>query len=169
MADYNKILQKFFGAVACNYIVTDADWVILRTFGEITIDDDVWARWTRMYHDDPIEGMNMKWEIADKRSGQYYKVSTAAVEDDGEMFLVHELYDVSDYAIIFHDLSSYSRMWRAMSMCQSDLINVLTDKLTGGVKRFFLCFYIIYLNQLGFHLSCHASFFHATTTRSMPA
>ena len=131
MADYNKILQKFFGAVACNYIVTDADWVILRTFGEITIDDDVWARWTRMYHDDPIEGMNMKWEIADKRSGQYYKVSTAAVEDDGEMFLVHELYDVSDYAIIFHDLSSYSRMWRAMSMCQSDLINVLTDKLTG--------------------------------------
>lgn len=131
MADYDKIMQTFFKTVDSDYVITDADWNILRTFGDIDIDDDRWNHWTRMYREDPVEGMNMKWEIADKSTGEYYKVSSAEVKDGGESFLVHELYDVSDYATIFQDLSSYSRMWRTMSMCQRDLINVLTDKLTG--------------------------------------
>ena len=131
MANYDSILQKFFSTTDSNYVITDAAWNILYTSESLHIDEDQWSRWTRMNHEEAVDGLDMEWEIADKNNGLYYKVRSKVIEDEGEKFIVHRLYDVSDYASIFQDLSSYSRMWRTMTMCQRDLMNVLTDKITG--------------------------------------
>ena len=130
MANYDSILQKFFSTTDSNYVVTDAAWNILYISDSLKIDDEQWMRWTRMNHEENVDGLDMEWEIADKGNGLYYKVRTKTVEDEGENYIVHRLFDVSDYANIFQDLSSYSRMWRTMTMCQRDLMNILTDKIT---------------------------------------
>ena len=132
MANYDRILQRFFRTTDSNYVITDAAWKILYTSDAIKIDDEQWFRWTRMNHDESADGLDMEWEIADKNNGLYYKIRSKAIEDEGENYIVHRLIDVSDYANIFQDLSSYSRMWRTMTMCQRDLMNILTDdKITG--------------------------------------
>ena len=131
MANYDSILQKFFSVTDSSYVITDTAWKILYTSDSLQIDDDQWSRWTRMNYDESVDGLDMEWEIADKNNGLYYKIRSKMVEDEGENYIVHRLIDVSDYANIFQDLSSYSRMWRTMTMCQRDLMNILTDKITG--------------------------------------
>ena len=131
MANFDLILQTYFESSAVgNYIVTDTKWKILYCKGSILIGEDQWKRWCRLYSEDPTENLDMEWEIAEKDKGLYYRVRTKEIVIDRESFLVHQITDVSDFASIFQDLSSYSRMWRTMSTCQSDLMNVLSDPLT---------------------------------------
>lgn len=130
MANYDKILQRYFESAIGNYIITDTAWNILYCKGSLLIGADRWKRWTRLYCEDTTEDLDIEWEIAEKDNGLYYRVRTKEIREEGESFLVHQVYDVSDFANIFHDLSSYSRMWRTLSTCQSDLMSILSDHLT---------------------------------------
>lgn len=129
-ADYDLILQKYFESVVGNYIVTDTSWKVLYCKGSLLIGEEQWKRWCRLYSSDPTENLDMDWEIAEKDKGLYYRVRTKEIVTEEDRFLVHQITDVSDFASIFQDLSSYSRMWRRLSTCQSDLMNVLSDPLT---------------------------------------
>lgn len=130
MANYDRILQRYFESAIGNYLITDTSWKLLYCKGSLLIGEDQWNRWSKLYHDDPTEDLDIEWEIAEKGNGLYYRVRTKEIRDGNESYLVHQVYDVSDFANIFHDLSSYSRMWRTLSTCQADLMSILSDQLT---------------------------------------
>ena len=131
MPNFDSILQEYCKSLVGDLIVTDTDWNILFKTGSIDIPDESWIKWTRRYIGDPTDGFNEEWEVAEKDTGNYFRVYSREVIDEEVPYLVHQITDVSDYATIFKNLSSYSRSWRTLSTCQSDLMNVLTDKLTG--------------------------------------
>ncbi len=131
ISEFDKILQKYFKSLVGELIVTDAQWNILYKTGTVDIDEEHWNKWCKRYLDDSTEGLEVEWEVADKETDTYYRVFSKEIAEKGEKYLVHQITDVSDYAVIFKNLSAYSRSWRTLSTCQSDLMNVLTDKLTG--------------------------------------
>ena len=131
MPNFDKILQHYFKSLVGDIIITDANWKILYKTGSIDVSEESWNKWCRRYVGDEVDGFCEEWEVAEKDTGHYFRVNSIEIKDDGTSYLVHQIADVSDYASIFKNLSSYSRSWRTLSTCQSDLMNVLTDKLTG--------------------------------------
>ena len=118
MENIDRVLQKFINSSDGEFIVTDTLWKILFKSGVIDIDTEKWERWVRLYKDDPTDGLDMDWEIADKDSGTYYKAYTKEVSVEDSRYLVHHVIDVSDYAEIFQDLSAYSRMAYSFRMSE---------------------------------------------------
>ena len=131
MADFEKMLHKYFRTVVGNVIITDSSWTGLYRVGDIGIEEEQWLRWCNLFLGDPVEGMDEEWEVADKDNDKYYRIHTMELAEEEDRYFLHLISDVSDYATIFKNLSSYSKGWRILSTCQSDLMNVLTDKLTG--------------------------------------
>ena len=127
MRDYSDILNRFINDGTGEYIITDTEWNIVYKTGDIDIDDNKWSVWNRPYREDATDGLSLNWEVADKSSGQYYSVHSRDIVDEGVHFLVHHIYDISDFAGLFHDMTSYSREWHMLSTCQSDLIGALSD------------------------------------------
>ncbi|MBR3532663.1 MAG: diguanylate cyclase [Clostridiales bacterium] len=139
MENIDRVLQKFINSSDGEFIVTDTLWKILFKSGVIDIDTEKWERWVRLYKDDPTDGLDMDWEIADKDSGTYYKAYTKEVSVEDSRYLVHHVIDVSDYAEIFQDLSAYSRGWRTLSECQKGLIRRISGKVAD-------CLYVLINN-----------------------
>lgn len=129
MSQYEGVLQKFYKNTVGEVIITDTNWRILYATGKLDFAFIRWDKWCHLYKDDPTIDLDMEWEIADKDDDLYYKVHSKEIIDEGVHYLVHQIVDVSDYAGIFQELSSYSRGWKILSLCQRDLINVLADDL----------------------------------------
>ena len=130
MNEYDEILGQSLDQLEGALIVTDEKWNILHKTGTVSAIDEHWAKWSKRFMDDPTDDLNIEWEIADKEDDVYFRVYSKSVKHDGRSFLIHQLFDVSDYGHIFQDLSSYSRMWRTLNTCQSDLMKVLAEPLT---------------------------------------
>lgn len=131
MADYEKMLQKYFKSVVGNVLITDESWQPLYVVGDLPGNKDHWFKWCSMFLGEPVEGLDEEWEVADKDKGRYYRIHTMELSEEEGRYFLHLVSDVSDYATIFKNLSSYSKGWRVLSTCQSDLMNVLNNKLTG--------------------------------------
>ena len=119
------LIKKCIGSGVGEFLVTDVDWNILYRTNTLSFEEEQWKKWAMIYRTDQFEDSD--WEIVDKDSGRYYRGRTFSTEEDGERYYVHHIYDVSDYAGLFRDLSAYSGEWRAMSECQKDII----DNLSG--------------------------------------
>ncbi len=123
--DPEKIIQKCIASGIGEFLVTDIEWNILYRTETLPIDEKQWEKCALIYGTGVFEDSD--WEIVDKDSGRYYRARTFAVTQDGEKYFVHHVYDISDYADLFRDLSVYSGEWRTMSECQKDII----DNLNG--------------------------------------
>ena len=117
------LIKKCIGSGIGEFLVTDVDWNILYRTNTLSFDVKQWKKWALIYKTDLFEDSD--WEIVDKESDRYYRARTFATEENGERYFVHHIYDVSDYAGLFRDLSVYSGEWRAMSECQRDIIDNL--------------------------------------------
>ena len=114
-------------------------------------DDDEWDKWARINRDEVPDDKGLDWEIADKESDRYYKVHSFLDVYHGEKSIVHHIYDVSDYAGLFRELSEYTREWQMMSSCQSDLIRKLADDPCGclsiAVRYFDVEYAVLYVDR----------------------
>lgn len=108
-------------------VITDNSWRMIYRNHALSFSDEQWEKWARIYREDVIDGSGVEWEIADKENGQFYKVHTFMIRDRDDSRLIHHVYDISDYAEMFRELSVYSREWRTVADCQSDIICSLSD------------------------------------------
>lgn len=123
----DSIFGKFISEGVGEFIITDMNWNLLDKSGNIDIDEEKWLRWTRGNRENEEIETSLDWEVAEKSAGQYYSVRTRKIVDENEEYLAHYVYDISDYAGLFHDMTSYSREWHLLSTCQGDLISALSD------------------------------------------
>ena len=123
----DRILQKFAGYGIGGLVITDPDWNIVCQMGKPAVDQESWAKWSSGSRVDIIEGQVVEWEITDKKAGAYYRIHSSGIVDEGEHWLVHHIYDISDVTALFHDLSSYSHDWYTLSSCQREIIGALSD------------------------------------------
>ncbi len=108
-------------------VITDVSWKMIYRNHGLSFSDEQWEKWARIYREDVIDNSGVEWEIADKENGQFYKVHTFMIRDRDDCRLIHHVYDISDYAEMFRELSMYSREWRTVADCQSDIICSLSD------------------------------------------
>ena len=131
MPDFERLILKYFKSVIGNLIITDETWNGLYRTGDLSVDETHWIKWCNLYLGEPVEGLDEEWEVADKDNDKYFRIHTMEMNEEEGRYFLHIVSDVSDYATIFKNLSSYSKGWRVLSTCQSDLMNVLNNQLTG--------------------------------------
>ena len=134
-------------------LITDENWKILYRNGVLDFSEEQWAKWSMLYQEDPVSETGLSWELADKSDGKYYNVRTFPDTSKGNLRLVHHVYDVSDYADIFRELTSYSSEWRKLAACQDELISNLSDDpcrcLNVAIKYFDVPYAVLYLEMGG--------------------
>ena len=89
-------------------VITDVSWKMIYRNHGLSFSDEQWEKWARIYREDVIDNSGVEWEIADKENGQFYKVNTFKIRDRDDSRLIHHVYDISDYARMFRELSVYS-------------------------------------------------------------
>lgn len=127
MSDIDTIISSNILHRIGEMVITDMSWRMIYRNNGLNFTDEQWEKWADIYREDIIDESGVDWEIADKESGQFYKVSTFRVKDRDDSRLIHHVYDISDYAEMFRDLSKYSREWRTVADCQSEIISSLSD------------------------------------------
>lgn len=136
---------------ASELVITDEDFNIIFRNQALSFDDETWARWTILISDEIFTENVFEWETTDKATGKYYKANSYKEEYEGKTFLLHHIYDVSDYAELIKDLSKYSRILRNASDCQGSLIKNLSshaeDCLPAAVKYFGADTAVLYLER----------------------
>ena len=134
-------------------IITDTDWHILFRNSVLDFRDGQWDQWVQLYKEESVSEKGLSWEVADKTTGKYYNVHTFAAKTDGKTSLIHHVYDVSEYAGLVRDLSSYSSEWRILASCQDELIQNLSDdpcnSLFVAVKYFDVSHAVLFLDVGG--------------------
>ncbi len=130
-----KVLNELLTDKVGEIIVTDMDCRLIARNNGLGFSDDKWRAWAVTFFADFDESSAFEWEIADKESDCYYKVRSFYVKEGllkaGGEGIVHHLVDVSEYAGLFRDLSTYSGELRRISKCQSMLMEDLTDDPSG--------------------------------------
>lgn len=127
MSDIDNIISSNILHRIGEIVITDMSWRMIFRNNGLSFSDEQWERWAKIYKEDIIDSNGVEWEIADKDSGQFYKIHTFMVNDRDDHRLIHHVYDISDYAEMFRELSVYSREWRTVADCQSDIIAALSD------------------------------------------
>ena len=107
-------------------VITDLKWNIIFRTGVIKMTDPEWYEWTQGASFDLSVGDFEEWEVADADTQVYYKVRTTCATQDGETYLVHHMYDISDYAELFRELGNYSKEWKTLAECQNEVISHLS-------------------------------------------
>ena len=125
MDNVDVIIQNSRIDKTAEIVVTDTSWKIIQRNNAIGFDEEQWSKWSRLYQEEPVDKTGFDWEIAEREEDRYFKVHSFAEKYNGRDILVHHIYDVSDYAGLFRDLTSYVKEWRSLSACQVDLISHL--------------------------------------------
>ena len=107
-------------------VITDLKWNIIYRTGVIKMSDAEWYEWTQSASRELSVGDFEEWEVADADTQVYYKVRTTCAAQDGETYLVHHMYDISDYAELFRELGNYSKEWKTLAQCQNEVISHLS-------------------------------------------
>ena len=129
MLNIDRLLNKFVRTNSGEFLITDTQWKLLYRSHTLSFDDEQWEKWILICKDEPEPEPD--WEIVAKDTGRYYKVKTVKISDDGQDYLVHHVFDISDYAKLFRELSIYSSEWRSMSECQRDIIGNLSGNCSA--------------------------------------
>jgi len=135
------------------FLITDEKWTVLYRNHALDFTEEQWARWSMLYREETVEEMGLSWEVADKVAGKYYNVRSFPDRSKGELRLIHHIYDVSDYALIFRELTAYSSEWKKLASCQDELIgNLSADPsrcLDVAIKYFSVPYAVLYLRVGG--------------------
>ncbi|MBP5331953.1 MAG: GGDEF domain-containing protein [Lachnospiraceae bacterium] len=123
----DRILQNFMKQRGGALLITDIAWNIVYRSGKPEFDETHWFTWNEKWRSEPVNGLDIEWEIAEKDEGLIYRVHSLEVIDDGEHWLVHHVYDISDYVKLYRDLAQYSHDWHILSKCQQDMIRSISD------------------------------------------
>lgn len=125
---------------ATELVITDENFEIVFRNNVFDFDDSTWKKWTLQISDEEFSDNVVQWEIVDKASGKYFSINSYKDVYEGNTYLLHHIYDVSDYSELIKDLSKYSRKLRNISDCQSDLIKSLSGNpaacLPAAIKYF---------------------------------
>ncbi len=134
-------------------LITDEKWTVLYRNHALDFTEEQWARWSMLYREETVEETGLSWEVADKAAGKYYNVRSFPDRSKGELRLIHHIYDVSDYALIFRELTAYSSEWKKLASCQDELIgNLSADPsrcLDVAIKYFSVPYAVLYLRVRG--------------------
>lgn len=123
----DSVLRKCICSEIGELVITDTEWNILYRSMSLPFDDDDWNRWREMFMDEPMEDRSTTWEISDSGSDSFYNVRSFIITDQDNKYIVNHIYDISDYADLFRDLSRYSREFKELSACQSELVSSVSS------------------------------------------
>ncbi|MBQ3897518.1 MAG: GGDEF domain-containing protein [Clostridia bacterium] len=136
---------------ASELIITDEYFNILYRNHALDFDESTWAKWTILIGDEVFTENVFEWETTDRATGKYYKSNTYKEVYEEKTYLLHHIYDVTDYAELIKDLSKYSHILRNASDCQGNLIKNLSshaeDCLSVAVKYFDVDTAVLYLER----------------------
>jgi diguanylate cyclase (GGDEF)-like protein len=127
MLNTNTLIRKFAASGIGCLIITDPERNIVYQNGKPYVDQAHWTKWSTGTPAEMTEDQVVEWEIAEKDTGIYYRIHSAKITDEGKLWLVHHIYDISDFAKLSQDLSRYSRDWKNLSACQQEMISALSD------------------------------------------
>lgn len=123
---YEHLLTSFTADKTGEIIVTDRQGdVIYRNHAE-DFTDEQWHAWSIFNLDMENMSTGERWEISDRRAGSAYSVYSEPASDDGKEYILHHVFNTSEYANLLRDVSRYSRDWKELSSFQSKILQQLS-------------------------------------------
>lgn len=110
--DYKKLIAEKALDRLGEIIVTDVEWNTLFRTCSLGIEDYQWDKWNDIHKDLDVTGLDLEWDISDRDAGRFFRVRSFAVTEGDTTYLIHHIFEVSDYMGLFQDLSAYSRQWQ---------------------------------------------------------
>ncbi len=126
--DYDKIINGVMQHRVGEFIVTDKTGEILYRNHVEPFSNAQWEVWVDLNLDPENLEIEEKWEISDKKKESYYSVISVPVTEDHEQYIVHHVFNTTEYVTLLRDVSQYSREWKNLSAFQSKLFENLTGE-----------------------------------------
>lgn len=117
-----KAIQTFVKHRIGGVIVNNEEGTILYQDSRIILSERARTAWARRK---PGIEEEKKWEFSDLEDAKYYRIETASVQIDDELYQCHLFTDVSDYATLFQDISDYSKQIADVSDFQKSILGKL--------------------------------------------
>ena len=118
-----KAIQTFVKHRIGGVIVCDGEDTIIYQDARIILSDHARSLWVKRK---PGVDEEKSWEFSDVEDGKYYRIESASVHMEGEVYQCHLFTDVSDYATLFQDISDYSRQIADVSDFQKSILSKLS-------------------------------------------
>lgn len=132
--DYEKIISGVMQHRVGEFIVTDMTGDILYRNHVEPFSNSQWKIWVDLNLDPENLEVEQKWEISDKAKESYYSVISVPVTEDHEQYIVHHIFNTTEYVTLLRDVSQYSREWKNLSSFQSKLLEALTGDNTDSLS-----------------------------------
>ena len=128
--DYEKLIVDHLWGKTGEFIVTDSNGEIVYRNQAERFSDEVWKRWLGFNFEDANLRKDEVWEFTDKQSGNSYRVLTVPVEEEARNYLVHHVFNTTEYANLSRDVAKYSKEWRDFSDMQTEVM----ERISGSYK-----------------------------------
>lgn len=125
---YEQLIIDFTADKVGEIIVTDRKGRILyRNYAEVFTDEQ-WMSWSSFNLDMVNMSVGERWEISDRRQGSSYSVYSEPITSEDNDYVLHHIYNTSEYANLLRDVSRYSKDWKELSSFQGEILQHLSSK-----------------------------------------
>jgi len=128
--DYEKMIIESMRGKIGEFVVTNREGEIVYRNHAERFEDKSWSLWMDINIDRENIAHQEIWEVSDKKSGNAYRVLTVPVTQEPGGYLVHHVYNTSDYANLLRDVSGYSKEWRKLSDVQTTVL----ERISGSYQ-----------------------------------
>ncbi len=128
--DYDKMITETMRGKIGEFVITNRDSEIVYRNNVEKFDDKSWKLWMGLNLEDGQLDHEEIWEVSDKKSGNAYRVLSVPVTHEPGGYLVHHVYNTSDYADLLREVSGYSKEWRKLSDVQTTVL----ERISGSYQ-----------------------------------
>ena len=129
--DYKKIIADFSQRKAGEFIISDMSGKVVYRNNVEKFTTEQWYFWCSINLDMAGFSGDVSWEISDAATDSYYSVRSVAGFWENTGYILHHIYNVSDFMGLLRDVSDYLRDWRLISAFQASLL----EMMTGGCQQ----------------------------------
>ncbi len=128
--DKDRLILEFADKEMGEILITKPTTEILYRNRAIGFTDEEWAHYVARGLKDLVVEEDTEWEITDKEAGRRLRVHSDRYAQDGEEYILHHVYDVSDDYNLIRELSAYSKERQQMVNFQNEMLAHISGSLT---------------------------------------
>ncbi|MBR5420198.1 MAG: GGDEF domain-containing protein [Lachnospiraceae bacterium] len=125
-----KMILEFVKENVGEILISDTQGNLLYRNHSMDFREADWLRWMDRNLGECDISEYTEWEISDKKTERKYRVHSVPATDEGEKYVMHHVYDVSDDFGLIRELSAYSKERQQMSNFQSELMKRMSGNFS---------------------------------------
>ncbi len=128
--DVEKLILRFAEKKMGEILISDPDGKMIYRNHSLDFSDEDWERWVE--RNLPGGGIteDTDWEILEGDREGDYRVRSVPITQDGERYVMHHIYDVSDDFDLIRELSAYTKERQQMVVFQREMLEKISGRLS---------------------------------------